>query len=271
MGERQMLAGIPVEIVRKRIKNVYVRVVPPDGHVVVSCSQRVPMAELERFVGEHRDWIARQQAQLVAHPAPVPRSCVTGEELYLWGQRLALVVEEGARFGMRLELEEPLRSWLPGTTGFGEFREELPELLGRGALARTESVAGVARLRVPQGRDDEARRRWLRGWYRGQLQAVAQEFVPWWEQRTGLRCSSWSQRWMTSRWGTCNTRSGHILLNTQLAKHPLESLDYVVLHEICHLRVPNHGPAFHALLDRHMPDWRARRRALNERSFPWSE
>ena len=271
MGEPTVLAGVPVEVVRKRIKNVYVRVLPPDGHVVLSCPYRVPAAELERFVGAHRDWIARQQERLRAHPAAALRACETGEGLYLWGQRLELVVREGTRFGMRLEPDEALARWLPGTAGFGERRVALPELVGASELAPREGSAGTAWLTVPPGRDAQARRRWLRAWYKGQLQAAAQQFVPWWEQRTGLASSSWSQRWMTSRWGTCNTRTGHVLLNTQLAKHPLESLDYVVLHEICHLRVPNHGPAFHALLDAHMPDWRARRRALNERSFPWAE
>ena len=68
---------------------------------------------------------------------------------------------------------------------------------------------------------------------------------------------------MTSRWGSCNTRTNHINLNTRLAEHPERCLEYVILHELCHTVVPNHGPAFKALEDRFMPDWRAVRRELN--------
>ena len=75
---------------------------------------------------------------------------------------------------------------------------------------------------------------------------------------------------MTTRWGTCNTSTGKIWLNLQLAKKPTECLEYVVLHELAHLKVPNHGKAFEAVLDRYMPDWRSVRTRLNK-EFPNSE
>jgi predicted metal-dependent hydrolase len=68
---------------------------------------------------------------------------------------------------------------------------------------------------------------------------------------------------MTRKWGSCNPKSRNIRLNTQLAKKPKCCLEYVVLHELAHLRVPSHGDGFVALLDSHLPDWQERRRLLN--------
>jgi len=69
-------------------------------------------------------------------------------------------------------------------------------------------------------------------------------------------------RHMKTRWGTCNTRSHCICLNLELARRPAEALEYVVAHELAHLRVPGHGKRFYALMDEVMPDWRARKLTL---------
>jgi len=68
-------------------------------------------------------------------------------------------------------------------------------------------------------------------------------------------------RRMEKRWGSC-TKAGGILLNTELAHVPVPCIDYVVTHELCHLKHPNHSPAFYALLTQVMPDWRQRKERL---------
>ena len=68
---------------------------------------------------------------------------------------------------------------------------------------------------------------------------------------------------MKSRWGTCDTRTNKITLNVRLAEHPVECLEYVILHELCHTVVPNHGPEFKALETKFMPDWKQVRDLLN--------
>jgi predicted metal-dependent hydrolase len=66
---------------------------------------------------------------------------------------------------------------------------------------------------------------------------------------------------MRGRWGSC-TRPGVILLNTELARAPRYCIDYVITHELCHLKFPNHGSEFYRLLSRLMPDWRQRKKRL---------
>ena len=81
-------------------------------------------------------------------------------------------------------------------------------------------------------------------------------------ERTGLRAEKISIRSMKSRWGSCTPGTGAIRINLELVFYPDSCLEYILLHELAHTRVPNHGRDFYAILDRHMPDWRARRRML---------
>lgn len=68
-------------------------------------------------------------------------------------------------------------------------------------------------------------------------------------------------RQMKKRWGSCG-KSGAIILNTELIKAPLFCIDYVIMHEICHLKNRSHDIAFYKLLKKHMPDWEIRKDRL---------
>ena len=85
------------------------------------------------------------------------------------------------------------------------------------------------------------------------------------ERRTGLKCSGWTVRDMHTRWGSCNTRTNHVNFSLMLATRSDIELDYVILHELVHTVVPNHGPDFYALMDRFMPGWKSIRRAMKDK------
>ena len=69
---------------------------------------------------------------------------------------------------------------------------------------------------------------------------------------------------MKTKWGSCNHRAGNIRLNTELVKKPKELLEYVIVHEMAHLREPTHNERFVAILNEHYPTWREARAELNE-------
>lgn len=94
--------------------------------------------------------------------------------------------------------------------------------------------------------------------WRAAVKAAAPAYIAYWERRLGVRAGQLAYRNMTSRWGSCQPATGRICLNVRLALYPPECLEYVVLHELCHLLEPGHGPKFKALLNRYMPDWRER-------------
>ena len=80
----------------------------------------------------------------------------------------------------------------------------------------------------------------------------------------------WRHQFMRSRWGSCSAR-GRVSLNTHLVKLPDALIEYVVVHELCHLQHLNHGPGFHRLMDASLPNWQACRKGLNAHAGLLSE
>ena len=76
---------------------------------------------------------------------------------------------------------------------------------------------------------------------------------------------------MKTKWGGSNPSLGTIRLNLELAKKPVQCLDYVILHEIAHFIVPDHGERFVTLMDQNMPSWRLMRQRLNEAPLAHSD
>lgn len=87
--------------------------------------------------------------------------------------------------------------------------------------------------------------------------------LPVMEALCGISCKSISVRRMKTRWGSCTTKTGAIRINLDLIHYPDSCLDYILLHELLHIRIPNHGPRFKALMTRYMPDWKERRKLLS--------
>ena len=108
----------------------------------------------------------------------------------------------------------------------------------------------------------------LKEYYRSKVKDVAPRYLDRWSSVTGLRYTEFRTKTMKTRWGTCNPRDGRIWLNTRLAEKPVDCIEYVVLHEICHLRYPDHGKGFRDMMDAYMPDWRERRKRLNGKVSP---
>jgi len=82
----------------------------------------------------------------------------------------------------------------------------------------------------------------------------------------GIKMPEIKYRSMKSRWGSCRYTKGSLSFNTALAHVPDACVDYVVMHEFCHFIQPNHSPAFHALMSKLMPDWKARKKTLEKYS-----
>lgn len=89
-----------------------------------------------------------------------------------------------------------------------------------------------------------------------------------WEPVLGVRAGKLAFRNMKSRWGSCQPGTGRICISTRLAAYPPECLEYVVVHELCHLIEGGHTPAFYALLDRHFPSWRHAKSLLKNAPCP---
>lgn len=223
--------GLAVTVQRKSIKNMHLRVLPPSGDIVITAPNRLPAAAIERFVREKRGWIERQKLKIAARPAVTNPDYCDGQTIWLWGQALTLRLFFVSR--------------------------------GRKAVLQGDVLA----LFVLDTDDAASREAVLLAFYREQLQSAVSRRLPVWEAKTGLYASGIQIRNMKSRWGTCNVQTKRILLNLQLAKQPPVCLDYVLVHELTHLRHPDHSNAFWDDVCRVFPDWKQVRRQLNEKTF----
>lgn len=98
--------------------------------------------------------------------------------------------------------------------------------------------------------------------WRAVVAAFTPVLVERWVPIMGVKPGKLAYRNMVSRWGSCNVKTGRICINVQLAAHSPECLEYVVVHELCHLLEASHGPRFKALMDTFLPDWRQREAKL---------
>ena len=227
-------AGIEFELTRKRVKNINLRIHPPDGRVTVSAPLRMSEARIAEFVTAKADWIRKQQARIAALPPRPELRYVTGEEHRFLG------------VDHRLEVR-PATGRRPGAEANGASPQ--PSLL--------------VHARDPH--DAAEVQRHLERLQRRELQSRLDVLVPEWEERLGVRTTRIRIRAMKRKWGACRTRTGDVVFNLELAKQPPRAIEYLVLHELAHLIEPSHGPRFQAILTEHMPDWHAVETALNGR------
>ena len=103
----------------------------------------------------------------------------------------------------------------------------------------------------------------INDWYKENLYYILSDLNEIWADKMGLKYNEIKIRKMKSSWGICNIQKKIITYSLELAKKKRSLIEYVVVHELAHLIYNNHGKDFKALLDKLMPDWKIRRRELN--------
>lgn len=222
------VGGLVVEVVRKDIKNLHLGVYPPNGRVRVAAPLVVSDEAVRLAVIGKLGWIRRQQARFEAQPRQSPREMISGESHYFLGQRYRLRV---------LAYAGPPRIRCSGADFLDLF-------------VRPETT-------VTQ------RRRVLEDWYREQLRRQIPALLDQWQPILGVAAAEWGIKKMKTRWGSCNIRARRVWFNLELAQKPARCLEYVVVHELVHLLERSHNARFKALMDQHLPTWRACREELN--------
>ena len=221
------LGNIAVDVVLKDIKNVHLTVHPPTGRVRISAPRRMRVDTIRLFAISKLDWIKRQQTKLRQQAREAPREYVERESHHVWGKRYLLTVRES---------------------------DEPPSI---------ELTHSRMLLRVRPRTDQDKRKALVEEWYRGQLKKAVPPLLARWQLLLDVRAERFFVQSMKTRWGSCNHKARTIRLNTELAKKPVECLDYIVVHELVHLLEPTHTARFVALMDRCMPTWQFYRQMLN--------
>lgn len=220
----------------KSVKNLNLRI-RKDGNVFVSANQQVPISQIDSFVISKGSYIRSTQDKFakMAQYTPQPKQYVSGETFYLQGR------------GLRLKLE----------------KSTADEIFSDGVYLF---------LRTKDTDDLEKKRKLITKYLDKQCKTVFSgimiEIFPTF-QKYGVTMPKLRIRNMETRWGSCLAKKGIITLNKRLLEAPRNCIEYVIMHEFCHLIHPNHSKHFYDFLTMLMPDWKERKKTLEKNAVYW--
>lgn len=221
---------IEFSILRRPRKTLEISV-EPDASVTVVAPLEASIADIEAKVRKRAAWVQRQQRYFAQFlPRTPERSFVSGETHLYLGRQYRLKVVRHLQAGVKL------------TRGFIVVQSHRPDRV-------------------------EVTRELVEGWYRERAHQKFAERLELNLERfprpDAFRPAGLIVRQLSHRWGSMSP-SSRLLLNRRLVQAPVDAIDYVITHELCHIRQPHHNGAFFKLLDRVMPDWERRKRRLEQ-------
>ena len=193
--------------------------------LTVNAPQRAADNRLEQVLRERSNWLLDKLGEWQARQ-PAPFACADGETLLFLGSELVLRLTAGG----------------PRTK---------PHL----------SEDDILTLQLPDPADTAAARRKLEQWYRAEARRHFIQRLEHYAGRMGLALPNLALSGARARWGSCNSR-GEIRLSWRLIQAPISQIDYVVVHELAHVRELNHSPRFWAIVEETLPQYEAAHRAL---------
>ncbi|MCM2287065.1 MAG: M48 family metallopeptidase [Desulfobacula sp.] len=216
-----------VEIVQKRIKNIYFRVYPLKKTILVSAPAQLDPETLNQAILSKRDWILRQVNKRTARQPSPEKTYTTGEGFLFQGKayHLSVLEQEQGKPACIFSQDHIQLTVKPGST-----------LLDRQSL--------------------------IDGWCRKEMRQSVFLFLEKWEPLIGVKIRQFGVRKMKTRWGSCNITAARIWLNLSLIHFPPRFLEYVTVHEMVHLLERGHNARFKGFMDRFIPDWRDLKKEL---------
>ncbi len=227
MSNHIHMSGFVVELERKEVKNVNLRVYPGQGRVVVSYPRLFPKKAVEKFIIQKQSWITKKLNAEASTQKRREEALRDGIDTYLWGDsRRLTVIKSRHRHSVDSMTDEAIFIYTKYPTNHDKLEQALDDF------------------------------------YRMEIKNKLPDIIQKWEPEMRVQVSEFGVKKMKTRWGTCNIRAKRIWLNLHLAKWPLECLEFVVVHEMVHLLERTHSARFYGLMDTFLPDWRDREHLL---------
>lgn len=226
--EQITVSNIKIDVVRKKIKNIHLAVYPPTGRVRIAAPLRVTDDTLRLFAISKLSWIKRRQKAFEGQERASRREFKQRESHYFQGTRYLLKVVEA-------EME--------------------PKVVLNGKK--------YLELHVRPETTPDKRQTILNAWYRTELKKEIPAIIAKWEGILNVKVADWQIRQMKTKWGSCNVEQRRIWLNLELAKKPIQCLEYIIVHEMVHLLERHHNERYLFFLDKYLPNWKQLRTELN--------
>jgi predicted metal-dependent hydrolase len=228
------IGDLEIEIDRKDIKNAHLGVYPPEGRIRVAAPLQMSNDAVRLLVISKITWVKKQIKTFEDQERETKREYLAGESHYFFGKRFLLDVIHTS---------------------------DRPSILIKGSQIQLFIDGAASR---------DQRHTILDEWYRTELKVEATRFIEKWKSNLGLETIDWEIRKMKTQWGSCLPEQNKIILNSELAKQPYHALEYVIVHELLHLKVPEHNDKFFEILSSKLPNWESLKAELNFR-LPYVE
>lgn len=225
--EHLQIGSLEVEVKFKTIKNLHLSVHPPDGKVTVSSPDFFDLEKIKVYLTTKLGWIKREQKKIAQQEREGEKLMVTRESHYFLGKRYLLKVTEAKRASVKVHHQ-------------------------------------VIELFSPAHYTSEQKQKQLDNWYRQELNTVLVKLLMHHLPIMNLTIDNFSVRKMKTKWGSCNAENSILNFNIELIKKPIECIEYIVVHELVHLKERNHNKNFIILMDRYLTNWRTQKKILNE-------
>ena len=241
------IAGIEVEVERKKIKHTHLAVYPPDARVHVSAPEDLSDGDLRSFLASKIGWMRDQRKAVLSQPRQTRRQYVSGESVYCLGRRYRLSVvatspHTARNLGARVQAQDRTVYAAEGVAACGVRLE----------------------LRVREGASRDHKERIVESWQRVVLGECLARKMKTWCRKLKVPSPEIEIRKMKTRWASCVQNRSKIVFNAALGRVPARCIEYVAVHELTHFEVPNHSKTFVKLMDSRLPRWRTLRKELND-------
>ena len=223
------VGDLEVEVIKKDIKNIHLGVYPPIGRVRLSAPMDSDSEKIRMFIVSKIPWIRKNQRKFKNKERQSEREFIDRESHYFEGRRYLLKVQINPNKANAVELKK-----------------------------------SVIQMNLKEEFDCDTRKEIFEGWMRRNLRVRLRPVIQKWSGVLGVSLAEWKIKKMKTKWGSCNQEAQRVWFNLELAKVDDYCLDYIVLHELAHLKYRNHGKEFTSILDNNMNDWVLRKSQLND-------
>ncbi len=223
------LNDISITVQRKKVTRMRLVLYPETGRVRISAPPQTPDHEIRTFAVSHFEWIQTQLAKTPQKGASTAYPDIKrAKSIYLNGELIPIEIRKNAIK----------------------------------ATSRRNKTGVVFSL--PRNASAETRQKAVERFYKKELKATIESILPKWESAMGEHISKISYRTMKTRWGSCTPSSAQVRLNIRLAMMPVECQVQVLVHELVHFKVHNHGVQFKKRMTRFLPEWQQYKKRLKE-------
>lgn len=222
-----LINGFNVDIQRKKVKNINLRVYP-NLEIRVSVPEKMEIATIKRMVISKEEWIKERLKKYEEQIRLTKRRYISGEDHYVNGKRYILKVVDSNTPSVKIENAKSLVMY----------------------VRKSSSVENKEKL--------------MNSFYKEQLSIKINKYLPELENLIEVKSEGYSIRKMKNKWGSCNNENKSLIFNVDLAKKKDSEIKYVIIHELLHLIEKKHNDHFRELMDYYCPKWEQYYNSLNK-------